>query len=233
MKNLLYTHLLFLIISTTTHAQLQEGSFFLSGQLGVQSVNQDGGALLISTPFLVLGPDVSSTIVEVAPSLGYLFAANLAGGLELSYAYTSTKQKQPPASSFFPQTQESTLRLFTFRPFMRYYKGFGDKLGFQLDIFGGLGFGKSTDDRLVNGALEKVKENVSSFELGLNPGLYYFISPRFMVDASVGGIGYESEKATPDAPGAVSRQSNRFYTFVDSGIGLRVGVNLFFHPAGD
>ena len=77
------------------------------------------------------------------------------------------------------------------------------------------------------------KEDLSSFELGLAPGLYYFISPRFMIDASIGGIGYESEKSTVKEPGAGSRQDNRFYTFLSSGIGLRLGVNLFFHPAGD
>ena len=75
-------------------------------------------------------------------------------------------------------------------------------------------------------------EDISSFELGLSPGLYYFLSPRFMIDASIGGIGYESNKATPDVPGAVSRRSSRFSTFLDSGLGLRLGVNFFFHPGG-
>lgn len=233
MKNLLYTSLLFLFFSTTIMAQLQQGSLFLSGRLSIQSINQDGGLMPGSAPFLSFNPEVSSTGVEVAPSLGYLFSGNLAGGLELSYAYTSTSLEQSPASSFFPQTQESSLRLFSVRPFLRYYKSFSDKLGLQLDIFGGLGFGSASADRIVdiNGNVTELKEDISSFELGLSPGIYYFISPRFMIDASIGGIGYESEKAKPEGPGLANRQNSRFYTFVDSGIGLRVGVNLFFHSA--
>ncbi|MCB9289599.1 MAG: outer membrane beta-barrel protein [Lewinellaceae bacterium] len=230
MKNFLYTTI-FLFTFSTTYAQLQQGSFFLSGRLEVQAINQDGGAVFSSSPLMVTGASISSTRVEIAPSIGYLFAGNLAGGLELSYSHSSTTVEQPSFSSIFPQTQESSLNLFTVRPYMRYYKNLGDKFGFQLDIFGGLGFGKSTADRLANSSLQKQKENISSFELGLSPGLYYFISPRFMIDASIGGIGYESEKASPaDPAGAPSRQSSRFYTFLDSGVGLRVGVNLFFYP---
>lgn len=232
MKNFVYTSLFLLIFSTAATAQLQQGRLFLSGRISVQAVNQDGGLILSTTPFLNTTQNVTATSVEVAPSLGFLFAGNLAGGLELGYSFSSTTLEQPPTSSFFPRTQESRLWIFSVRPFMRYYRGLGEKAGFQLDIYGGIGFGKSIADRLAITTVEEVTEDISSFELGLSPGLYYFLSPRFMIDASIGGIGYESNKATPDVPGAVSRRSSRFSTFLDSGLGLRLGVNFFFHPGG-
>ncbi|MCB0563526.1 MAG: outer membrane beta-barrel protein [Phaeodactylibacter sp.] len=231
MKNFLYTSLFFILYPVFTMAQLQPGSLFLSGRLSIAANNQNGGQVFSSSPLFTSGSDISATTVEIAPSLAYLFSGNLAAGLELSYENSSTKVEQLPSSSIFIPDQENSLRLFTVRPFVRYYKPFNEKLGFQLDIFGGLGFGQSTSGRLMNNTIVEVKEDLSSFELGLSPGLYYFISPRFMIDATIGGIGYESQKATVVEPGAGSRESNRFYTFLESGIGLSIGVNLFFLSA--
>ena len=231
MKDFWYPLLLLFLCSTSCLGQLQPGSLFLSGSLSIQAINQNSGEVFTSMPLSISGADVSSTSVEIAPSLGYLFSGNLAAGLELSYTNSSTTVEQAPSFTFFLPGQEIRLHLFTIRPFVRYYKPFNEKLGFQLDIFGGLGFGESKSNRLTNNNIVEITEDLSSFELGLAPGLYYFISPRFMIDASIGGIGYESEKSSVKEPGAGSRQDNRFYTFLSSSIGLRLGVNLFFHPA--
>ena len=197
MKNFFYTSLLFFLFSASCLAQLRPGSLFVSGSLSIVANNQNGGQVFNSSPLFLSSSDVSATMVEVAPSLGFLISGNLAAGLELSYVHSSSKVEQSPTSSFFIPGQESSLRLFTVRPFVRYYKPFGERLGFQLDIFGGLGFGQSISDRLVNSTIVEVKEDLSIFELGLSPGLYYFISPRFMIDASIGGIGVLSQRSTP------------------------------------
>ena len=86
----------------------------LSGSLSIHTINQNSGEVFTSMPLSISGADVSSTSVEIAPSLGYLFSGNLAAGLEVSYTNSSTTVEQAPSFTFFFLPGRIP---FTFSPF--------------------------------------------------------------------------------------------------------------------
>lgn len=136
--------------------------------------------------------DVKTNTFTFSPKAGYFVSENIAVGLSL--AYTSTKDEAPG-------TPETTTNSFGLGAFGRYYFTPAS----QFSIFGQLGVGMQSDKTEVEGAGE-AKSN--GFNVGVAPGISYFVSEHFALEATFGILGYNTSK--PDADGAESTDEFNF-----------------------
>lgn len=166
MKKLLLTSCLFAAI-TTLSAQSNEGGFnkkdvFISGSFGYES-----------NTVKVDDFSASTSSFTFAPTIGYFVSDNFAIGAGLTFS------NQP--IDFDGETLDATS--FGVRFMGRYYLNPGNKFS----TFGqaSLAFGS------INPELEGA-DNASTLDLGISPGINYFLSEKFSVEATFGRIGYSS-----------------------------------------
>ena len=162
-----------------------KGDVFLSGTVGFSSETTG---------------DAKITGFNIAPSAGYFVSENIAVGLTLGY--NSLKNEMPSN----PVTSESKYTSFGVGAFGRYY--FTPANSFSL--FGQLGVGYE------NGKLEQNsnESKTDSFNIGVAPGINYFVSEHFALEATFGILGYSTSK--PDFDGADSTNSFDFGLNLDN-----------------
>jgi opacity protein-like surface antigen len=120
---------------------------------------------------------------NIAPKVGFFVADNIAIGGKLGYA--STTRTDAPSPDF--KTNE-----FTVGAFGRYYATPSS----QFSIFGELGF-DYVSGKQEQGANELKRDG---FDIAVGPGVSYFLSSNFAMEASWGMLGYSTRKNdTPNA----------------------------------
>ncbi|MCB9304399.1 MAG: outer membrane beta-barrel protein [Lewinellaceae bacterium] len=231
MKNLLLTFALLMSISTLALAQFQPGDAFLNGSFSLQFNNSSNGFLLASSNTINFAGEVSSVELSIQPRFGVLVSSNLALGLGLGYEGLFSETNTERAISPFPQTVKSTINRYSFSPFLRYYKSFEDRFGLWLDLYGSVGLGKGKFENVQNGIRDEQEENQFNMQLGIRPGLYYFLNRRFALEASVGGIGFNYDRRKMVDTESDPRRDSSFFTIFDTGIGFRLGLNFFLNRA--
>ncbi|MFC5195817.1 outer membrane beta-barrel protein [Bizionia hallyeonensis] len=138
--------------------------------------------------------DDKANVFEIAPQAGFFVTENIAVGAKLGYI--SRKAESGPVDTVDMGTLSAGV-------FGRYYFTPDS----QFSVFGELGVDyRSTDDKLAD-----VKTD--GFAVGVAPGVSYFISKSFALEASFGILGYTTEKA--DFDGAES------YDTLSFGLNLR------------
>ncbi|MDK2770774.1 MAG: porin family protein [Flavobacterium sp.] len=131
--------------------------------------------------------DVQNTFV-IAPKAGYFVSDNIAVGLQVGY--TTTKYDTPDATD----------NTFSVGAFGRYYFTPASKFS----LFGDLGF---TYDNYDRESLAGFGYNGKGdgFTVAIKPGINYFLSNHFSLEASVAALSYETTK--PDG----GSSSDRFF----------------------
>ena len=114
---------------------------------------------------------------NVSPKAGYFVTDNIAVGLSLGY--TNGKTEEDGA-------EDIKINEFEVGAFGRYYFTPAS----QFSIFGELGVGYGTIKQEQGDAEAKY----NGFNVGLAPGVSYFISKNFALEATVGLLGYKSVK---------------------------------------
>lgn len=114
---------------------------------------------------------------SIAPSAGYFIKENIAVGLSISYSDATI--------DFDGDDIEAST--FGGGVFGRYYCNPSS----QFSFFGNLGVSYSTTD--LGDA------DLNTFGVGLAPGISYFLSNNFAIEASVGVLGYSSSKIGDDS----------------------------------
>lgn len=122
--------------------------------------------------------DIKNNQFEITPRLGYFVSENIAVGLQLGYQ--SVKDETPTGD-----TESST---FNVGAFGRYYFMPASKFS----LFGQLGVDYMSTD------YDAYKE--SGFGVALAPGISYFVSNNFALEATFGILGYQTVE--PDVDGA-------------------------------
>lgn len=231
MKNPLLTFALLMSFSTLTLAQFQQGDAFLNGSFSLQFDNSSNGFSQATANTFSFAGEVSSVAVSIQPRLGVLLSSNLALGLGLGYEGLFSETNTERLISPFPQTVKATVNRYSFSPFLRYYKGFDERFGLWLDFYGSVGLGKGKFENVLNGLRDEQEENQFNMQLGIRPGLYYFLNRRFALEASVGGIGYNYDRRKQVDTESDPRRDSSFFTIFDTGIGFRLGLNFFLNRA--
>lgn len=139
--------------------------------------------------------DFKTSDFEIAPSAGYFVTENIAVGV--SVGYLSSKVDVGTAD-----VKNST---FTVGAFGRYYFTPASKFS----IFGQLGVNYMSYDNEFDPETQTVGEfKGNGFGVKLAPGVSYFLTKNFALEASFGVLGFESTK--PDADGAEKTNSFDF-----------------------
>lgn len=135
--------------------------------------------------------DVKTNGFTVSPRVGYFVSENIAVGVALGYTSTTDKA---------PGTEDEKNSMFEVGAFGRYYFTPANKFS----LFGQLGVAYASS-KYEEGDFE-AKSN--GFNIGLAPGINYFVSDHFALEATFGLLGYTTSK--PDADGAESTDTFEF-----------------------
>ena len=136
------------------------------------------------------------------PRVGFFVSDNIAIGGMLGYNGTTSDE----FVDVLDAEAEVKTNMLTIGAFGRWYATPAN----QFSFFAELGLNYNTQNMEVEGIDEDIKAN--GFEVALTPGVNYFISPNFALEASIGVLSYETSK--PDFDGAESTDS------------FAIGVNL-------
>jgi outer membrane protein W len=160
----------------STTGGFSKGDVMLSGSVGV-STQKTG--------------DVKGNGFEIVPSVGYFVTNNIAVGVNLSF---ETTKNDNGINTIDKQTD------FGGGIFGRYYFTPSS----QFSVFGQLGFGinssKSTTDFTVANVTTTTESKSNGFGVAVAPGVSYFLSKHFAIEAAWGVLNYRSNK--PDVAGA-------------------------------
>ena len=153
-----------------------EGDVFLTGSVGFGSEKTG---------------DAKTSQFNISPKAGYFVTSNIALGVQLGY----TSETETDVNGL-GETVDVDTNTFEAGAFGRYY--FTPARDFS--FFGQLSVGYTSSKTEVEGEDGEYKEN--GFNLGLAPGISYFVSEHIALEATFGLLGYNTAK--PDVDGAES-----------------------------
>lgn len=183
-----------LFVGSMCFAQIEKGNIQLGGN--VEFTSNDNG-----------GNDYS--LITVAPRAGLFLSNTTSLGLQLGYSSISRDLLITGSGT----TTESTTSQFLFGTYARFHKSLADN--FYLYLQPSLGFGTGKTE--VDGT--KVAD-VSSFNIGIAPGLTYFLSPRFALEATWGAINYASTELEGQGVSETNSTFNIGLDLANIGFGL-------------
>ncbi|WP_044398455.1 outer membrane beta-barrel protein [Lacinutrix sp. Hel_I_90] len=189
MKKLVFTAAIAALGFTSVNAQeamstggFNEGDVFISGAVGFGSSSQG---------------DNSENTFTVSPKVGFFVNDNIAIGATVGYSsYTDEYQTVNPVT-FEDVTAEDKFSVFSAGVFGRYYFTPGSQFSFFGELAAGI-TSTTEDDAFVE---EDFKSN--GVTAAFAPGISYFVSDNFAIEAAVGVLGYNTNKA--DVDGAEAR----------------------------
>ena len=130
--------------------------------------------------------DLDSNVFNIAPKVGFFVSENIAAGLKVGYTSFSSDNDG---------TDLVDANEFAVGAFGRYY--FSPTNQFSLFTELGVDY-TSGEDKLADAKYD-------GFDVAFAPGISYFVSKNFAIEASVGVLGYSTTK--PDFSGAESTDS--------------------------
>jgi hypothetical protein len=179
-------------------AQVGKGDLLVGGTLGFYNSNTNYN-----------GASNSSANVNFNPRISYAVGNNSILGLNLGYAYNKTK-----ATS---SDNQNTTNTFSAGVFLRNLIPIKGKFGWYPEIGGNVYSGK-TQYVQNNGG-----ENTSTtkgFNAYVVPGLYYSISPAFLLNVDFGGVNFGSAKTKYNDSPSSTTNSFQFGLFQNFNFGF-------------
>ncbi len=167
-------------------AQFQAGNILVNGTLvfgSNQSKSINGGTTTD-------GP--KTTTFEIGPGLEYFFTDKISFGAEIDFSTEKTVDKNPGGP--YDETRDKTT-LTTISPFAAMYFINEEKFALFCKLGVGFGFGKNVYETITGGTTVSNENKVSSFEIGLKPGVVVHLSEKFGMTATIGELGYRSNKS--------------------------------------
>ena len=138
----------------------------------------------------------ASSQFQLAPSVGYFVAENLAVGLSLGY--TATKNTY---TSTFSTSLPGLAPNVTFRSgaYVQYYHMLTDQFGLVGTLGGGYQSNRTTNVFGSAGNISSNETKQKGYYASLTPGIVYFPVPKLGISATVGGLVFSRLKETPNA----------------------------------
>ncbi|KMQ67264.1 hypothetical protein ACM39_14020 [Chryseobacterium sp. FH2] len=184
-------------------AQINTGTTYVSGQINYSKSN-----LKTETP----SGKKEGDELKISPSIGVFVASNFAVGTSVGFLHTKWSADEfydisnSATESYFSISNKSNI--FEVAPFVRKYFTLSDKLYFfgHLEIpiqFGKLeGNGMTTTIDPMTGFITvyqvQSEHKISSIGVRVKPGVEYFLSKNWTVEATLGEFGYKSSKTKGD-----------------------------------
>jgi len=187
MKKILLSAAAIIAFAFTAQAQeiapttgFSEGDVFITGSVGFGTTKTG---------------DFKTDQFTISPKAAYFVTSNIAIGAQIGYTSATTTIPNPFGDGSVDQDTNS----FAVGAFGRYY--FTPARNFS--FFGQLGVDYVTAKTEIEGVPGESKTN--GFNVGLAPGVSYFVSDHIAFEATFGFLGYNTSK--PDVDGAESTDS--------------------------
>ena len=199
-------------------AQVESGDKFLGGSMSfsrsnaaIQSINGfEGVPLTLST-------------VTLSPKAGLLVSDNVAIGAAINYSFQKANQTLDGLNRL-----TITQNLVGIEPFTKIYWKLADKAGFMMDISAGFSFGKQNSELTSNSFSLDGKNSLFNLRFGLNPKLYYFVTPRIGLEASIGDVYYQLASVKGESGSFQARDEMQTTFVADFGTGLTLSFKYYF-----
>ncbi|MET4074081.1 hypothetical protein [Hymenobacter sp. UYCo722] len=178
--------------ATAAHAQtaIPAGTVSLGGNVGYYRHTQAQQISIGQT-----GESVSSQF-QLAPSVGYFVADNLAVGLNLSYTATKNTYTSPFSNNLSNLTPSITFRSGAY---VQYYKMLTDQFGLVGTFGAGYQYNRTTNIYGPAGNMSAAENKQQGYYASLTPGIVYFPIPKLGISATVGNLAYSRLKETPNS----------------------------------
>jgi opacity protein-like surface antigen len=178
-----------------SNAQIAKGTSYLSGQVGYYHSEKNE-----------FGTERKNDVIRILPTAGYFVNNNLAVGLGIGYKNAVTKYKVSGFGSLNTIEIKDTDNAFVVAPFVRKYWTLSDKLYIFGQLQVPLEFGKEKVDFNSEGdggdpilsAPFKQKNNYTNIGVNIKPGLDYFVTKNWSIEATIGEFGYNTYKRDID-----------------------------------
>ncbi len=171
-----------------SNAQVAGGKIILGGGMGFNSNSGETETVVGGQTTTTEAP--TTTTLTFGPRVGYMITDDIGAGLIFNLNRIRTIEKDPDP---FTREEISTITLNQFFLFGRYYKSLNDKFYLFGEVAFGPGFGKIVDEETdVNGVKTTLESSMSTFNVGLWPGISYFPHEKIGIELSVGLLGFNS-----------------------------------------
>lgn len=209
-----------LIMIGLGYGTLAQGQFgpglFTGGKAGltIATSKAESGSTTVD------GPKV--TTINIHPSIGYFFTEKMAAGLRLGYSKSSSK-KGTGSSELKSSTTGLDVELFG-----RYASSCGsENFGFYTELNFGFASIKGKEEL---GSVSIDMNPITSFNIGIQPGVMYFPSPKYGFEASLGNIFGVKSVTEKDADNKNNKETSTTMNILDfSTMGLQIGFNYYFN----
>lgn len=195
-------------ILVASFAQAQDYKMWLSGTASYSSSNTDPGDLKVSGG-------------SFGPAWGMMINENIAVGLGLNITGSTTDAGTELKSSGFEVM-----------PFMRYYKAVSDNFSLYGELNISFGSGKQEIlDTDINGLPIIVDADFSTLDILVGPGVQYWFTDRWSMNAQVGVLGYSSrtdKDAALDSNGSVTDLKTNSFGLALDFTSLNFALNYHF-----
>lgn len=225
MKYLLTTFTM-VFLMTSLIAQADKGTILLGGGIGFSGLNNTQEFSANFSPFI--SSELESYSVAVRPQIGWFLNESTLLGIGLVYEHASLDQTfTDPLSVTFESSQTSNLVLLN--PYLIKYIELTDKLYFTGSFNLLVGIGSNTAESDL-----EIESDLLAFRLNVSPGLTYFFSDKWAVNAGIGQIFYNRTQATLQEDGGSGDEPRN----VDNTFGASFDFNTFtigfqyFIPSG-
>ena len=132
--------------------------------------------------------DATSNNFTIAPEVGYNLNDNWAVALKIGYAHNENNTEIADlieSNSVLILPSKVATNAFSINPYVRYT--FVKAGNFSAFVDGGVGYSSIH----VNG-MSDIINNVNQFNVGINPGVAYAVSPKVSLVAHVGDLSYQN-----------------------------------------
>lgn len=216
----------------TVAVNAQDKKMWLSGSMSISSVTPNDQV------------DTKISNMSFGPGFGYWINENLTVGLGLGLSGLKTTDGieeigldlDGDGSEEFLAYDTKKENQILIAPFMRYYKGIGDNFKLYGQVTIGIGSGTTSwEGVLINGVegADFDVDDVKFSTLGLNvaPGIQYWFSDNWSMNAEIGVLGYNSRTDKDAGINEDGEEVDVKSSSIDLGLGLnniRFGMNYHF-----
>ena len=223
-----------LVVCFKSQAQLSKGRMMLSGSFNYSK----NYAATTDTGVYAQQPINNSNSFTGTIRYGYFVTDKIAVGVYGSYTHSGNNSNSNyfNGTTHLVQTSNRTANNFSAGVFSRYYQMLG-KSRFALfgELFAGYGMGKQEQkvtslDPAGNLVTTNSHSDLSSINLGFNPGLVFFVTKHLAIETTFGSAGFSAQRSKNYSPNQYNETKNSTF---NTNLGLSIsrftwGVNFYF-----
>lgn len=212
MKRLSTLALFAFIFCTSASAQLGKGQKMIGGSIAAMSDKQKHPAGFGNDS------ETTQTDISINPQIAFGVGGNWMIGIKPGYSFGNYKVKSASGN-----LSESERNAFSIAAYARKFHPFSERFGIFGQAEAGYGFGKTT---YMPGTVGESATKFSETSVLVKPGAYFKAGRRFIIEATVGNIGYIHGESKPDVPNASKSTNNRIVFSLSNSLSLGFHVVL-------